>query len=290
MAEATAIGWCDHTFNGWQGCQHVSPACDNCYAEAQDARFGCLRRWGPHGERERTSEANWRKPLAWNRKALLAGVRRRVFAMSKADVFDNRVPPAWRADFWRLVRATPHLDWLILTKRPGNIVRLAMLPDDWGTGYPNVWLGTTVESAAYNSRVLDILAVPAVVHFVSAEPLLGDPQLHCIPFGDPKYGVFFNALNGKVRCDRLHGGRGWPCASYGGRRIGWVIAGGETGASKAKVRVMPEDQAGELMTRCEDAGVAFYFKQWGGVGKANKLAGRLLYGAEWSQFPAVPHA
>jgi protein gp37 len=298
MAEATAIGWCDHTFNGWQGCQHVSPACDSCYAEAQDARFGCLRRWGPHGERERTSEANWRKPILWNKRAgfinAVGGERRRAFAMSKADVFDNKVPRAWRADFWRLVHTTPHLDWLILTKRPGNILRLNMLPEDWGDGYPNVWLGTTVESAEYNTRVLDIIAVPAVLHFVSAEPLLGDPQLHCIPFGDPINGVRFNSLTGMLHC----GGASDKAGCYGGRRIRWVIVGGESVASRTKARRMPPELAWDVAEHCAEARTAFYFKQWGSwlpmrdgsaafVGTRHVTACDYLGGPQ--EFPTVPH-
>ena len=66
MGKNSKIEWTDHTFNPWIGCQHVSPGCDHCYAEVMmDHRYGRVE-WGPHGERKRTSEANWKKPLKWN--------------------------------------------------------------------------------------------------------------------------------------------------------------------------------------------------------------------------------
>ena len=140
MGEQTGISWTDHTFNPWIGCTAVSAACDHCYAETLAKRYG----WD-FAARRRTSENNWRNPRRWNRAAERDGVRRRVFCASLADVFDNQVPPEWRADLWDLIRACPSLDWQLLTKRPQNIAR--MLPDDWGDGWPNVWLGTTAENS-----------------------------------------------------------------------------------------------------------------------------------------------
>jgi protein gp37 len=120
MAENSKIEWCDHTFNPWIGCQKVSPGCDHCYAEAMmDKRYGRVQ-WGPHGERKRTSEDNWKKPLAWAKRA--NGHRPRVFCASLADWLDNRVPLQWRSDLGRLIEATPELDWLLLTKRPENSI------------------------------------------------------------------------------------------------------------------------------------------------------------------------
>jgi protein gp37 len=116
------IEWCNHTFNPWIGCQKVSPGCDHCYAEAMmDKRYGRVQ-WGPHGERKRTSEDNWKKPLAWAKKA--NGQRPRVFCASLADWLDNRVPREWRSDLGHLIEATPQLDWLLLTKRPENYEKL----------------------------------------------------------------------------------------------------------------------------------------------------------------------
>jgi protein gp37 len=122
----------------------VSPACDRCYAAAIAKRFGWRDNegrelWDVHAERKRTSEAYWRGPLRWNRDALATGERRRVFCASMADIFDNHAPEAWRVDLWDLIRATPALIWVLLSKRPQTAP--AMFPPDWGDGWPNVWLG-----------------------------------------------------------------------------------------------------------------------------------------------------
>lgn len=126
MGETTGIAWTDSTFNGWVGCQRVSPGCVNCYAEAQDHRWRPGKeRWGPTAERTRTSPANWRKPLQWNARATKLGIRHRVFCSSLADVFEDRPEIApWRSDLFDLIAATPMLDWQLLTKRPENIARL----------------------------------------------------------------------------------------------------------------------------------------------------------------------
>src|SRR5437667_6250935 len=93
MAENSKIEWCDHTFNPWTGCQKVSPGCDHCYAEHMaDHRFGWVE-WGPHGQRKRTSDDNWRKPLRWAKDT--NGHRPRVFCASLADRLDNQVPRQW---------------------------------------------------------------------------------------------------------------------------------------------------------------------------------------------------
>jgi protein gp37 len=147
--------YADHTFNPWIGCQHVSPACDNCYAEAMmDHRYGKVE-WGPHGERKRTSTDNWNNPRKWNANARAFkeehGHRPRVFCASLADVFDNQIDPTWREDLFGLTQKCKRLDWSILTKRPQNIMKI--LPSDWGDGYQNVWLGVTAEDQPrYSSR------------------------------------------------------------------------------------------------------------------------------------------
>jgi protein gp37 len=174
MAENSKIEWTDHTFNPWIGCQKVSPGCDNCYAESLAKRYGWVE-WGPHGERKRTSEANWRKPRQWAKAARGAERRPRVFCASLADVFDNQVPGEWRKDLFDLIAATPELDWLLLTKRPENLARF------FPTGaWPNVWLGTTCEDQDRYDRRWPLLAkqqnVP--VRFISYEPAIGPLRLH----------------------------------------------------------------------------------------------------------------
>jgi len=173
MGEDTNIEWCDHTFNPWMGCTKVSTGCDRCYAETfADKRFGLVE-WG--GPPRRTSAAKWREPWEWNRAAEREGVRRRVFCASLADVFDNQVPEDWRRDLFGLIDATPWLDWLILTKRPQNIAR--MMPAEWGI-YQNVWLGVSVENQTEAKRRIPILQkIPAVLRFLSCEPLLGPINL-----------------------------------------------------------------------------------------------------------------
>ena len=157
MTEATRIEWADSTFNPWEGCQKTgSPGCDHCYAETRNARFGggIAVNWGPHAPRRRTSVANWRQPIAWNAGAEAFerehGRRRRVFCASLADVFDNAVDPAWREDLFDLIAKTPRLDWLLLTKRIGNVANMLPVPFDAVDGEPVrlVFLIVGPESAA----------------------------------------------------------------------------------------------------------------------------------------------
>ncbi len=221
----STIEWTHHTFNPWIGCTQVSPACDHCYAMVMmDHRYHRVE-WGAGKPRIRTTPGYWRQPLKWNRLAEAAGVRERVFCASLADVFDGEMPEtlsAWRADLWQLIDQTPRLDWLLLTKRPGNIMRFA----PWKGRWPhNVWVGTSVENEEWAGRRLSVLAeVPAVVRFVSAEPLLGDFSL----------------------------------ANYA---VDWVIVGGESGHGFRELNV---DHARSLRDQCRERGIPFFFKQWGG--------------------------
>ena len=170
MAEDTDISWADHTFNPWWGCTHVSPACDHCYAERDNRRFKLAPGWGPGVPRRRMSEDYWKGPRRWNRKAERTGYRPLVFCASMADIFDNEVDPSWRVDLWALVRETPYLRWIFLTKRIGNAPK--MLPPDWP--YPHAGLMATLESQeVWDRDFLKLMRAPAAWHGVSAEPLLG---------------------------------------------------------------------------------------------------------------------
>ncbi|SHJ68227.1 protein gp37 [Roseomonas rosea] len=269
MAEVTGISWATSTFNPWIGCTPVSAGCNHCYAETlATSRLGVA--WGPHALRRRTSPGNWKKPLAWNRKAAKDGQPWRVFCSSLADVFDNRAPEGAREDLWELIRATPSLTWMLLTKRPGNIPR--MLPRDWADGWPHVWLGTSVENqAAADTRVRQLLDVPAALHFLSCEPLLGPLDLRHVSTGDDRWG-WLDSLSGllHVGSDRVET-----------RRIGWVIAGGESGP---RARAVEQPWLQELRDQCGALGVPFHFKQWGG--RTPTAGGHLLDGAEHLEVPA----
>lgn len=174
MAETTEISWADATFNPWIGCTKISPACDHCYAERDNGRRKWVPGWGPGVPRKRTSPSNWKQPLAWNRRAEKTGVPLRVFVASLADVFDNEVPQEWRDDLWELMRQTPHLRWMVLTKRIGNAAK--MLPPDWP--FANVGLmATIVNQEEWDRDWPKLRALPATWRGVSAEPLLGPIQM-----------------------------------------------------------------------------------------------------------------
>lgn len=224
MGENSLIGWTHHTFNPWIGCTEVSTECAHCYAKMLAERYGWAK-WGDKQPRYRTSAANWKKPLAWNRKAEKEGVRYRVFCASLADYLDNKVPHEWRRDLFSLIEQTPHLDWLLLTKRTESLV--LMLPAEWlKNPRPNVWLGATVGHRKSTWRIDDLREIPAAVHFLSCEPLLD-----CLDSID---------LTG----------------------IEWVIIGGESGA---KARPMRLAYAEGLIKLCKASGAAVFMKQLGTI-------------------------
>jgi protein gp37 len=235
MAQNSKIEWTDHTFNPWVGCTNVSPGCDHCYAEAWSRRSGLVK-WGKN-PRRRTSESYWRAPSKWQAAAASYearhGRRQRVFCASLADVFDNQVDPAWRADLFDLIASTPALDWLLLTKRPQNIEK--MLPQAWPDGgMSNVWLGATTEDQVrFDQRWQVLSRVPAVVRFISYEPAIGP-----------------------IRLNRAHD-----------LQPDWLIAGGESGHGARPVRAV---WMRDYIEDCEALGVAPFFKQWGTV-KNNPL-------------------
>lgn len=168
MAEQSGISWTDATFNPWIGCTRVSPACDHCYAARDNERRGWVDGWGTGVARRRTK--TWGDPLKWNRKAGATGYRPRVFCASLADIFDNEVEQGWRDDLWQLLRDTPFLRWILLTKRIGNAPK--MLPSDWP--FPNAGLmATLANQEEWDRDFRKLMSVPAAWHGVSAEPLLG---------------------------------------------------------------------------------------------------------------------
>ncbi len=261
MAETTGISWTDSTFNPWIGCTKVSPGCDNCYASVSTPARSMRIVWGAGQPRHRTSAQNWKTPEFWNgqHEAFKAthGRRRRVFCASLADVFDNEVPNQWRADLFKLIDATPHLDWLLLTKRVGNV--LPMLLEIGRERLPvNVWQGISAVNQDEARRDLPKLArIEATVRWVSYEPALGELDL-------------FDSVMTKDGPRQLIEG------------LDWVIAGGESGQ---KARPIKREWVDLLREQCDRCGVAFFFKQWGGV---NATAGGCsLDGAEVKQWPCA---
>lgn len=230
MAETTHISWADATFNPWIGCTKVSPACDGCYAEHLMANRHKRVVWG--GERSRTSESYWRGPLNWNRKAIADGTRPFVFCSSLADVFDNQVPAEWRADLFALIRQTPALVWLLLTKRPQNIIAMC---DAAGGPPPNAALGTTIEDqkrAIMNGPALlrAGAALDPLFLFYSCEPLLEIIE---------------------------------PPMELDGTKIGWVITGGETTQGAHKSRPTHRSAYEWLQQYAFDHKAVFHHKQNG---------------------------
>lgn len=252
MGADTAISWADHTVNFWAGCTKVSPACDHCYAEhLMDTRLH-VTKWGPHGERKWIAQG-WKDAMRFQRFAeafmRTHGRRQRVFVNSLSDFFDNHRSIVWRDEAWLLMRACPDVIFMLLTKRPQNIEK--MLPDDWGDGYPNVWLGTTVENQEEADRRLGcLLPVKAALHFASYEPALG-PVDWCKIRPD---GIMFtlNALNG----------RGEHILGYTGQTnaLKLIIGGGESGKD---ARAPHPRWFVDTLDACEEHGTIFHFKQWG---------------------------
>lgn len=281
MGEKTAIEWTDHTMNPWRGCTKVSPGCANCYAERGSVRNPkVLGIWGDQGTRVLASDSHWAEAEKWDREARKEGRKARVFCASLADVFEDwegqmsnsHGKPALtcggihctlahaRERLWQTIRATPNLIWQILTKRPDNVRK--MLPaGDW----PNVWLGTSVESQEYTPR-LDMLQDAIYGHckvpilFCSAEPLLGP-----INFG--------NALEA----------------------FKWVIVGGESGG---KARSLDLGWVRDILFQCRQHESACFIKQlgheayWYGARSFEQTAGLQILrsshskGGDWTEWPA----
>lgn len=265
-----------YTFNPWVGCTKISVgpqgACVNCYAESWAKRAGHPDLWT--GTRRRTSESYWRLPLKWDREAAAAGERRRVFCASLADVFDIAVPTQWRADLIRLIRETQNLDWLLLTKRIGNARE--MIEESLTEGHlltsrepswpwPHVWLGATIANQKEAERdIPKLLALPARVHFLSCEPLLGPINLRELHIPRP------DTQCTDTKLDALHGAWSGTCpprVDLADSRpllpsilppVDWVIGGGESGP-----RPTHPDWARSLRDQCSAAFTPFLWKQWG---------------------------
>jgi protein gp37 len=309
MSENTKIEWTDHTFNPWIGCTKVSPGCAHCYAETlMDHRYGKVQ-WGKGQPRQRTSEANWKLPVKWNRSVICLGCgdavstwktshfrgggdqidcpkcrtnvacrRPKVFCASLADWLDDEVQIEWLADLLSLIHATPNLDWLLLTKRPAHWRPRLALAQRWA-----------VDAAPdFSSPQSDF-----ILSWLDGKPpanvWLGT-SVEDQTRADERIPMLLQ-LPAKVRflsCEPLLGAvqlqKQSLASEYEGHEpfgINWVICGGESGA---KSRPMHPDWARGLRDQCRAAGVPFFFKQWGGVNK--KAEGRELDGRTWDALPS----
>lgn len=274
MSDRTGIEWTDATWNPLRGCTRVSEGCRNCYAEHVAARFSCPGQ--PYeGLAQRTDKGpRWTgkvalvedvldQPLRWRRS-------RRIFVNSMSDLFHESVPDEWIDRIFAVMALAPQHQFQVLTKRPARM--RAYLEQDraingapwdrWtelafslgfnvrglrGSGglverpLPNVWLGTSIEDQpTADARIPHLLATPAAVRFVSAEPLLG-PVDGMYPYLSPAW---------------TEDDPAWPKLGD----IDWLIVGGESGPG---ARPMHPDWARSLRDQCAAAGVPFFFKQWG---------------------------
>jgi len=256
------IEWTDYTWNPWQGCRKVSPACDHCYMYRDKRRFG-----QKGSDIHRSSDATFKKPLG-----LPPGSR--VFTCSWSDFFLEEADE-WREEAWEIIRRTPHLTYQILTKRPENIKD--RLPADWEENFRHVWLGVTAENQKMaNKRIPILLEVPAEIRFVSIEPMirrvnLKKVQRYC--WGET---IIYNTLAGRKKS--YWGPR---FTEHDTNRIDWVIVGGESGPD---AREMKPEWVEAVYEQCREAKTPFFFKQWGA--KAPADAGSYPF-EEVKEFPRV---
>ncbi len=258
----TSIAWADYTFNLWIGCRKVSPGCAHCYAESYARRF-----WSDPwktGVYHVTSPQYWKQPLAWDRKAAEAGRPATVFCGSLCDICDPAAPEGAIDRLKGLIEATPHLIWLLLTKRPerlGETFGMFWL----GGQRKHVWIGVSAENSerCWN-RLTEVwnqgwnvpqLRLPPM--FVSVEPLLGDVLV--------------------------------PLANYVGgpyRIVDWVIVGGETGPAARPCNLFLIDS---LMGLCHRYSVPLFVKQAGSrpeVGSLGPCSQKAIDQVEsWREFP-----
>lgn len=228
MADTT-IEWTDATWNPVAGCTILTAGCTNCYAMRMAARLEAMRVPKYDGLTRKSGERYiWTGKVTLDEAALAVPKTwrkpRLIFVNSMSDLFQEAVPAEFIERVWEAMAATPQHTYQILTKRPD---RMARLTRDLRL-LPNVWLGTSIENAAVLARLDALRETPAVVRFVSFEPLIGS--------------VVGADLTG----------------------IGWAIVGGESGP---RARPMLEEWVDEIYDACDDANAAFFFKQWGGRNK-----------------------
>lgn len=234
MAKDSHIQWTDHTWNPWWGCVKVSEGCRECYAEGLMKRF-LSKEDDPFGLK-RTADKTMNFPLTVVERMWKDEGKDLVFTCSMSDFFIEGADE-WRGEAWDVIRRTPHLKYQILTKRPERIEEC--LPDDWGEGWENVWLGISVENhRRFKERIGWLLDVPAKMRFLSVEPLLGPVNMEA--------GL---AEIGRNIDEEME-------------KIDWVIIGGESGP---KARMMAMGWVKEVMNSCKFWNLPVFVKQMGSV-------------------------
>lgn len=238
MGTNSKISWTNDTWNPWTGCEKISPGCKNCYM------YRDKKRYGQNPKKIFRSKTTFKAPYKLNGPL--------VFTCSYSDFF---IPAAdeWRAEAWEIIKATPHLTYQILTKRPENIKD--RLPSNWGDGYPNVWLGVSVESQEYVPRIWELAKLPASLRFVSYEPALGP----------------LNLITELVL-----------------QMVDWVIGGGESGP---KARAADPEWFHRIQHQCSICEIPYFHKQNGGNTKiAGEWGGNLLQGLKYQEIPEIKNA
>jgi protein gp37 len=251
VAGLSDIEWTDATWNPVSGCTIISPGCTHCYAMRMASRLQAMGHPAYEGvTRKHNGRPIWTGRVHLIEKSLEAPLRwrkpRKIFVNSMSDLFQDGIPDDYIRRVWEVMERAPQHVFQILTKRPDNMLRVVV--ENGLRVLPNVWLGTSVESAKYKSRIALLRRVPAKVRFISFEPLVG--------------------AIGRVGLKDIH----------------WAIVGGESGP---RSRAMDKAWVEEIRKQCRAQGVAFFFKQWGGVNK--KAAGRQYRGRTWDEYPAIAH-
>jgi protein gp37 len=226
---SSSIEWTEATWNPVAGCTVLSPGCTNCYAMRLAARLEAMGMAKYAGlTRKSGGRAKWTGAVRLDHSALEIPRSwhkpRMIFVNSMSDLFQEAVPASFVAAVWKAMESTPQHTYQILTKRPDRMAKLTLEL----RLLPNVWLGASVENAAYAGRLDDLRSTPAAVRFVSLEPLLGSVA-----------GVDLTSID-------------------------WAIVGGESGPG---ARPMDPKWVREIRSACRRSGTAFFFKQWGGRNK-----------------------
>lgn len=290
MADQSPIEWTEATWNPIAGCSIVSPGCTNCYAMRRVAPRLAANPATPHyagtvqpskagpvwtGKIGIASDRVLTAPLRWTKP-------RRIFVNSTSDLFHEAVPDEVIDRIFAVMALSPQHTFQVLTKRAGrmreyiggwtcdgtrrlNIAAAAgRLMEDGDNAHdevanaawplPNVWLGVSVEDQKRaDERIPHLLATPAAIRFVSAEPLLGPIDFMMLDHG------------GKYAIDALQGAWAWRDGAElehggAGARLDWIIVGGESGNG---ARPMHPAWARAIRDLCKMFGTAFFFKQWG---------------------------